>query len=150
MKVRHRVLPRPATPAVSGWTPSTSYDLPGTPWTSAAGASSNRSTGTAARNGDLLYGARRILHTGVGLLTDTQTARLNALFAADVHVEVEATWRICASASATRPVDKPPTSPSRRPREHPTQRQGGRGRGLNPLSNPGGTKSRRRRGATSS
>jgi hypothetical protein len=34
------------------------------------------------------------LHTGYELLTDKQTARLEALFAIDEHVEVEATWGI--------------------------------------------------------
>ena len=38
--------------------------------------------------------ARRTLHTGADLLTDKQIDRLNALFAADEHVEVEATWGI--------------------------------------------------------
>ena len=44
--------------------------------------------------GDPLYGARRLLHTGMDLLTDTQAARLTALFADDAHVQVEATWGI--------------------------------------------------------
>ncbi|MDK3258389.1 ISL3 family transposase [Blastococcus capsensis] len=43
---------------------------------------------------DPLYRARRTLHTGADLLTDKQTQRLRALFAADEHVEVEATWGI--------------------------------------------------------
>ena len=43
---------------------------------------------------DPLYRARRTLHTGADLLTDKQVHRLQALFAADEHVEVEATWRI--------------------------------------------------------
>ena len=43
---------------------------------------------------DPLYCARRTLHTGAGLLTDKQAARLTALFADDAHVEVEATWGI--------------------------------------------------------
>ena len=34
------------------------------------------------------------MHTGSDLLTDTQRARLTALFAVDQHVEVEATWGI--------------------------------------------------------
>ncbi len=50
--------------------------------------------GHRGRSGDPLYGARRTLHTGVDLLTDKQTARLDALFALDTHVQVEATWRI--------------------------------------------------------
>ena len=47
--------------------------------------------GHRGRSGDPLYGARRTLHTGADLLTDTQHARLNALFAPDAHVQVEAT-----------------------------------------------------------
>lgn len=43
---------------------------------------------------DPLYSARRTLHTGAGLLTDKQAARLTALFAEDAHVEVEVTWGI--------------------------------------------------------
>ncbi len=50
--------------------------------------------GHRGRTGDPLYGARRVLHTGVDLLTERQTKRLDALFAPDVHVQVEATWRI--------------------------------------------------------
>ena len=38
--------------------------------------------------------ARRILHTGASFLTEKQTARLDAVFAAEEHVEVEATWGI--------------------------------------------------------
>ena len=43
---------------------------------------------------DPLYSARRTLHTGADLLNDKQKDRLQALFAADAHVEVEATWGI--------------------------------------------------------
>ena len=50
--------------------------------------------GHRGRAGDPLYGARRTLHTGADLLTDKQTDRLTALFAADEHVQVEATWGI--------------------------------------------------------
>ena len=50
--------------------------------------------GHRGRSGDPLYGARRTLHTGIDLLTDTQAGRLSELFAADAHVQVEATWRI--------------------------------------------------------
>jgi transposase len=50
--------------------------------------------GHRGMKGDPLYSARRTLHTGAGLLTDKQKARLAALFAADQHVEVEATWGI--------------------------------------------------------
>jgi len=50
--------------------------------------------GRRGHKGDPLYSARRTLHTGVDLLTDKQTDRLQALFAADEHAEVEATWGI--------------------------------------------------------
>lgn len=50
--------------------------------------------GHRGMKGDPLYSARRTLHTGAGLLTDKQKDRLAALFAADAHVEVEATWGI--------------------------------------------------------
>ena len=50
--------------------------------------------GHRGRSGDPLFGARRTLHTGVELLTDKQQTRLDALFAQDAHVQVEATWRI--------------------------------------------------------
>ncbi len=41
-----------------------------------------------------MYRARRTLHTGDDLLTEKQTARLEALFAVEEHVGVEATWGI--------------------------------------------------------
>jgi transposase len=50
--------------------------------------------GHRGRSGDPLYAARRTLHTGAGLLTDKQKDRLQALFAVEEHVEVEATWGI--------------------------------------------------------
>jgi len=50
--------------------------------------------GHRGRSGDPLYGIRRVLRTGVELLTDRQHARLTAVFAGDRHVEVEATWGI--------------------------------------------------------
>ena len=50
--------------------------------------------GHRGMKGDPLYSARRTLHTGAGLLTDKQATRLRALFAADEHVEVEATWGV--------------------------------------------------------
>lgn len=50
--------------------------------------------GHRGRSGDPLYRARRTLHTGAGLLTDKQHTRLDALFANDAHVQVEATWCI--------------------------------------------------------
>ena len=50
--------------------------------------------GHRGRTGDPLYAARRLLHTGADLLTDKQKDRLTALFAADEHAEVEATWGI--------------------------------------------------------
>ena len=50
--------------------------------------------GHRGRTQDPLYRARRTLHTGHDLLTDKQTARLQALFSVDEHVEVEATWGV--------------------------------------------------------
>ncbi len=50
--------------------------------------------GHRGHKGDPLYAARRTLHTGADLLTDKQRQRLADLFAADAHVEVEATWGI--------------------------------------------------------
>jgi transposase len=50
--------------------------------------------GHRGRTSDPLYAARRILHTGADLLTSKQKDRLSALFAADEHAEVEATWGI--------------------------------------------------------
>ena len=50
--------------------------------------------GHRGRKDDPLYSARRTLHTGADLLTDKQKNRLDALFAVDEHVEVEATWGI--------------------------------------------------------
>jgi transposase len=50
--------------------------------------------GHRGRTGDPLSAARRTLHTGADLLTDTHKDRLTALFAVDAHVEVEATWGI--------------------------------------------------------
>jgi transposase len=48
--------------------------------------------GHRGRTGDPLYRARRTLRTRLGLLTDRQRARLEAVFAADEHVAVEVTW----------------------------------------------------------
>jgi transposase len=50
--------------------------------------------GHRGRKDDPLYRARRALHTGTDLLTDRQRQRLTALFAAEEHVQVEATWGI--------------------------------------------------------
>jgi hypothetical protein len=52
------------------------------------------STSRRGRKNDPLYRARRTLHTGAGLLTDKQAARVTAMFSIDEHVEVEATWGI--------------------------------------------------------
>jgi transposase len=50
--------------------------------------------GHRGRTSDPLYRARRALHTGADLLTDKQQRRLDVLFAADEHVQVQATWGI--------------------------------------------------------
>ncbi|MBG6185395.1 transposase [Arthrobacter sp. CAN_A214] len=51
-------------------------------------------TGHRGRSGDPLYRARRTLHSGADLLTEKQQTRLDAVFATEEHVEVEATWAI--------------------------------------------------------
>jgi transposase len=50
--------------------------------------------GQRGRKNDPLYRARRTLHTGADLLTDKQSERLQALFADEAHVQVEATWGV--------------------------------------------------------
>ena len=50
--------------------------------------------GRRGRAGDQLYRARRTLHTGAGLLTDTQARRLQALFADERHAAVQAAWGV--------------------------------------------------------
>ncbi|GAB2465674.1 ISL3 family transposase [Xylanimonas ulmi] len=50
--------------------------------------------GRRGRNDDPLYKARRTLHSGADLLTDKQKTRIEALFAIEEHVPVEATWGI--------------------------------------------------------
>jgi transposase len=50
--------------------------------------------GHRGRKSDPLYSARRTLHTGADLLTDKQRQRLTALFTADEHIQVEATWGV--------------------------------------------------------
>lgn len=56
--------------------------------------------GHRGRTTDPLYRARRTLHADADLLTDKQKARLAALFAADAHAEVEATWTMNQHAAA--------------------------------------------------
>lgn len=51
-------------------------------------------TGGRGRRNDPLYKARRLLHTGVALLTDRQNIRLDALFSREDHAEVEVTWNV--------------------------------------------------------
>jgi transposase len=50
--------------------------------------------GHRGRAADPLYRSRRTLHTGSDLLTDKQKTRLDALFADEQHIQVEATWGI--------------------------------------------------------
>ena len=50
--------------------------------------------GHRGRSGDPLYRVRRTLRTRIGLLTDRQSVRLEAVFAADEHVAVTATWEV--------------------------------------------------------
>ena len=49
-------------------------------------------TGHRGRSGDPLYRVRRTLRTRLGLLTDRQRARLEAVFAAEEHIAVEVSW----------------------------------------------------------
>lgn len=48
--------------------------------------------GHRGRSGDPLYRVRRTLRTRLGLLTDKQRTRLEAVFAGEEHVAVEVTW----------------------------------------------------------
>ena len=57
--------------------------------------------GHRGRTGDPLYAARRTLHTGEDLLTNNQKQRLENLFAADQHAEVEVTWGVYQRMIAT-------------------------------------------------
>ena len=50
--------------------------------------------GPRGRTGDPLYRVRRTLRTRTELLSAKQTARFEAVFAAQEHVAVEVTWRI--------------------------------------------------------
>ena len=50
--------------------------------------------GHRGRCGDPLYRVRRTLRTRLGLLTDRQRTRLEAVFAAEEHIAVEVTWTI--------------------------------------------------------
>ncbi|WP_366180606.1 ISL3 family transposase [Actinomyces timonensis] len=50
--------------------------------------------GHRGRASDPLYKARRTLHTGIDLMTPSQQARLEALFAQEDHAQVEATWGV--------------------------------------------------------
>ena len=55
--------------------------------------------GRRGRAGDPLYRARRTLHTGAGLLTDTQARRLQALFADERYAAVQAAWGVYQPSS---------------------------------------------------
>jgi transposase len=57
--------------------------------------------GHRGRTGDPLYAARRTLHTGEDLLTNKQKQRLEDLFVADQHAEVEVTWGVYQRMIAT-------------------------------------------------
>ena len=50
--------------------------------------------GTGAAPGTRSRSIRRVLRTGVELLTDRQRDRLTTVFAVEAHVQVEATWGI--------------------------------------------------------
>ncbi|AQP46229.1 ISL3 family transposase [Tessaracoccus aquimaris] len=57
-------------------------------------------TGGRGLRNDPLYKARRLLHTGVNLLTTRQNTRLDTLFASEDHAEVEVTWSVYQSIIA--------------------------------------------------
>jgi len=64
--------------------------------------------GHRGRKGDPLYGVRRTLHTGKDLLTSKQQTRLEQVFAAEEHVQVEITWGIYQDmVAAYRNPDRP-------------------------------------------
>jgi len=63
--------------------------------------------GHRGRATDPLYRARRTLHTGTDLLTVKQQARIEALFADDDRVELEATWGVYQEMIAAYPGTRP-------------------------------------------
>ena len=64
--------------------------------------------GHRGRSGDPLYGCRRLLRTGLGLLKQHQLTKLEAVFDAHpAHVAVEVTWDIYQRAVAAYRHDKP-------------------------------------------
>ena len=64
-------------------------------------------TGHRGRAGDVLYGIRRTLHTGIDLVTEKQWARIQKVFGDDTHVEVEATWGVYQNLVAAYRDDDP-------------------------------------------
>ncbi len=86
--------PKSYPPQYRSWIRSTSSVWQVRDWTGAGGRVQRHTLGHRGRAGDPLYRARRTLQTGADLLTDTQRARLDTVFAADEHVQVEATWGI--------------------------------------------------------
>ncbi len=88
--------------------------------------------GHRGRKTDPLYASRRTLQTGADLLTDKQKSRLQTLFIADEHAEVEATWGIYTHSrnavshhGSPRPTPPPrhgcgpPPAPPPESRSHP-------------------------------
>ncbi|QQM67938.1 transposase [Actinomyces weissii] len=53
-----------------------------------------QTTGHRGRKDDPAYRARRLLHTGAGLLSDKAYRRLEHVFADEPHAAVEATWSV--------------------------------------------------------
>lgn len=64
-------------------------------------------TGHRGRAGDVLYGIRRTLLTGIDLVTEKQWARIRKAFTDDKHVEVEATWGVYQNLVAAYRDDDP-------------------------------------------
>jgi transposase len=63
--------------------------------------------GHRGRSGDPLYRVRRTLRTRLGLLTDRQRGRLEAVFAADEHVAVSVTWWVYQQVIAAYAEENP-------------------------------------------
>ena len=76
------------------WTPTRVVSLAGDKLDQCRRRIQQAITGRRGRAGDRLYQARRTLHTGADLLTDTQARRLENLFADERHAAVQASWGV--------------------------------------------------------
>ena len=73
------------------WTPTRVVSLAASKLDQCRRRTQQAIAGRRGRAGDRLYRTRRTLHTGAGLLTDTQAECLENLFADDRHAAVQAT-----------------------------------------------------------